>query len=680
MFYLRFITISFVLLNVCFSLHADDQQYDLTVIASKVSDQIDDLPNHVTVITADDLASYPNLTLPEILSLKAGLQIRSSFGNNAARSVIDIRGFGATGTQNTLILLDGKRLNDIDQSTINYAALPIDNIERIEIIRGAGGVLYGDGAVGGVINIITKRTPANTQTASITQRYASYNTWQTDIVTRYGTDKLAVNLFLNRLTSDGYRNNNDLDQENLQGDIRYIMNGVELFTKFAYSNQELGLPGNRTVDPGIGLYELQMDRLGTNNPDDRADEEAYSFTLGGRGKINNTSEYILDAGYRQKQQISNIPSQPRYIDTSVETFFITPRFNSYFQTGGIAHSMVYGLDLYHYQYESSIANSRIDQNTPVHELDIRQNSYAVYVNDLLRFNNTTTLTLGGRYQLVEIDATDVFNPLAPGAAFDAKAPGIDRSDNEYFFNIGLNHQVNDFAEAYISWGQSVRMANVDDINQVSFPPPAFVAIREFTDLRPQRSRHLDFGLHFENTMGFFDISYYHIDLNNEIHFNPASFLNENLDKTTKQGIEINAELVLTEKFTTGFHYNITHSEFEDGPFAGNDVPLVAKNTFGIHTVYRLTPDTEFVGSWRYIGERFFDNDQTNAFGQKIPAYSMLDISLNQRFNNVNVSLGVNNLFDEKAYDTGVSSTFTPGRYNALPLPERNYAMQLQINL
>ena len=73
--------------------------------------------------------------------------MRDLFGNNAAASTVDMRGFGAAAGQNTLILLDGRRLNDIDLSAVDWSALPLSAIERIEIVRGGSSVLHGSGAV-----------------------------------------------------------------------------------------------------------------------------------------------------------------------------------------------------------------------------------------------------------------------------------------------------------------------------------------------------------------------------------------------------------------------------------------------------------------------------------------------------------------------------------------------------
>src|SRR4051812_48224521 len=111
-----------------------------------------------TVITAEQIAHSPSQTLPEIIAQTPGVQLTSLFGGvNGAKTSIDLRGFGAFATANTLVLINGRRLNDVDMAQVDLSTIPLNSIERIEITRGnSGAVLYGDNAVGGVVNIVTK--------------------------------------------------------------------------------------------------------------------------------------------------------------------------------------------------------------------------------------------------------------------------------------------------------------------------------------------------------------------------------------------------------------------------------------------------------------------------------------------------------------------------------------------
>ena len=129
-----------------------------------------------TIITAEEIARTPAESLPDIISREPGVQTWSTFGGvSGARTVVDIRGFGAAAPSNTLILINGRRLTDVDLAGVDLAAIPRDSIERIEITRGnSGAVLYGDNAVGGVINIVTKSPVGRPPSARIEAGFGSF--------------------------------------------------------------------------------------------------------------------------------------------------------------------------------------------------------------------------------------------------------------------------------------------------------------------------------------------------------------------------------------------------------------------------------------------------------------------------------------------------------------------------
>src|SRR3954452_9006643 len=147
----RFITTGF--LAGCISLcWAQDQT--LVVTATRFPDVKRDLPVGVTVISADDIRKSATSNLPEILAHFGLLQVRNLAGTQNQQ--IDLRGFGVTGDQNTLILIDGVRISENELESAQLSAIPLESIERIEIVRGGGAVLYGSGATVRTINIITR--------------------------------------------------------------------------------------------------------------------------------------------------------------------------------------------------------------------------------------------------------------------------------------------------------------------------------------------------------------------------------------------------------------------------------------------------------------------------------------------------------------------------------------------
>ena len=147
---------------------------EIVVTAAKVEEPVKQTPRNVTVITAEDIAESPSNNIIDLLGREAGINVRSLQGTDR-QAVIDIRGMGATAASNVVVLVDGVRLNSPDLSGPDLSSISLDQIERIEVVRGSGGVLYGSGAVGGVVNIVTKKGTLGTQ-VDASASYGSYNT------------------------------------------------------------------------------------------------------------------------------------------------------------------------------------------------------------------------------------------------------------------------------------------------------------------------------------------------------------------------------------------------------------------------------------------------------------------------------------------------------------------------
>jgi len=639
----------------------------IIVTATRSQDSI-----HTNIIDAEQIRRSPAKTLPELLSLEAGIFSRSLYGNNAARSSIDIRGFGVTSGQNTLILLDGRRLNDVDLSAVDFSAIPIATIERIEITRGGGAVLYGDGAVGGTINIITKQpgTLGNTGFAELS--VGSHSETRIDAAVNHGSGLDSYYLMANGVRSDGYRDNNTLDQKNIQFGMALAQNDGEAFLKFGADNQDLGLPGERTVDPSIGLDELQNDRRGTNNPNDYANQGGYFVTAGVTRFLGKDTEMIFDIGYRNKNQQAFFDDYDfggtfaSYLDTDLSTISLTPRVKAHHALFDRSATSIIGIDIYESDYDSDRALNPATINSPVHQLSINQKSTGLYGRNTLQLSDSDELTLGARLQTINLTASDLFDGTAPGAGFESQANDLDKTDREHMIELGVRHRQNDATVITANIGRSTRFATVDEIFETD--PVSF--LRVFSPLEPQVARNVEIGIDFSQPSYQLSSSVYYMKLQDEIHFDPVTFSNINLDPTSRQGLELSIMSKITDVLRIKGQYAYTRAEFREGIYKGNDVPLVPSNTASLSALWDLSPTLQFIMTANHIGKKFFDNDQNNS-SARIPSYEMVDVKLLSKFGPWKLSGSINNLFDEEAFDYGVISTFTPGRYNAYPLPERS---------
>lgn len=639
------------------------------VVTATRLDDIVNLPANITVITAEEIRRSPVKTLPELLSLEAGVFNRDLYGNQAARGKIDMRGFGAASSENVLILLDGRRLNDIDMSSVDFTSIPLGMIERVEITRGSGVVLYGDGAVGGVINIITHQPGRAGRKAEVALAAGTYNTRRLEAQIEQGSGTTAFHVAAQGLHSDGYRVNNEFDQGTVQADLRFTGAGRESFFKFGADRYKVGLPAHRQVDASANVDQLSTDRRGATTPNDYSKRDGFHVAGGTTLSLPNNNQLIFDVGYREKHDKASLSS---FVDTTLAGWSFTPRLKTGSSVSGLPGSMVAGMDYYVSTYDSDRANSERDAATPIHRLAIRQTSLALYAQDTAALLPGTHLTVGGRHQQVTSRARDVFNAAAPGASGDAGATDRDDGESEDAYELGLRHKLNDALSWFGRYSRSFRIATVDEIFS-TFPG-------QFTFLLPQTSRTVETGLGYRHGNLQLEGSVYRMNLNNEIHYDPNTFANVNLDPTRRRGAELGARWQATERLALKASYAYTEARFTKGNYAGNEVPLVPRRTAALSFDWKVASWWGVSASGRYVGDKRFDNDQNNNFSQKIPAYAMVDIKWYAQTQGWTLEAAVNNAFDKKAYDYGIRSTSSATRYNAYPLPERSYTLSVRKEL
>ncbi|MDD5226654.1 MAG: TonB-dependent receptor plug domain-containing protein, partial [Candidatus Omnitrophica bacterium] len=179
---------------------------DVTVLeVTRTKDTTADVTRSVSVIDQEEIQNSTAKYVPELLKSKAGITVTNTTGNPKGMTV-DIRGFGDTANRNVLVLVDGRRVNPMDISGPDWGAIPLEIVERIEIIRGPSSVLYGDNAAGGVINVVTKKAKPGVHAKAETE--IGLHQYKRTGATVSGANDWANGLFHYENTQDdGWRNN-----------------------------------------------------------------------------------------------------------------------------------------------------------------------------------------------------------------------------------------------------------------------------------------------------------------------------------------------------------------------------------------------------------------------------------------------------------------------------------------
>ena len=636
-----------------------------------------------TVITADEIAHSPAQNVQEIIAQTPGVQLTNLYGGvNGAGTTVDVRGFGAFATNNTLVLINGRRLNDIDKAGVDLSTIPLNSIERIEITRGnSGAVLYGDNAVGGVVNIVTRNgvggppvmIRGEAGVGSFNQRMAAVSA-----ATNFGP--WSTSFYGNGIKSDGYRVNNALDQRNGIGNINYTTPGLTAFLTLSGDDQKLGLPGGRLVQPSIGLDELATDRKGTGTPFDYANKQGANATAGFTKSLWNGAELIVDGGVREKKQqlgfFGTLPGSSfasTYVDANLLTWSITPRLSIKNTVLGVPSSILTGMDYYDATFHQD--RGAFKGLSPFHRYDLTQQTLAGYWQQSIGLLPTTDFSYGARVQDTSLTARDRFDGAAP-FAFGTGALPLDSSETQYALHVGLEHRFNN---VFTVFGRAARAFRTPDVDERVSSGPAFDAffnpIPGTFNLKTQTSHDVEGGFRVKAGAFKMQSSIYSMDLENEIHFNPVLFYNVNLDPTRRYGSETSASLRISDSVLLRGGVAYTRAVFREGQYAGNDVPLVSRYTASGGVTWNIWKDYLVADATaRFWSERFMDNDQGNT-QRRIPADGTIDLKLSGAYQHFFWSLSVNNVLNALYYDYAVASTFTPGRFSAYPLAGRTYMVK-----
>ncbi len=185
---------------------------ELVVTATKTERNPLEIPSRVSVISADILQYSPSMQLDDIIRFTPGVNVNRSTGIYSQRPMVTLRGLSGDEQARTLVLMNGVPINTSDEGGVNWNRINMHDIEKIEIFKGPGSSLYGNNAMGGVINLITKK-PQKPQEVHSVVSYGTYNTVRQDLNVRLRTDEGYYGVLSQYYRqSDGFINIPDADR------------------------------------------------------------------------------------------------------------------------------------------------------------------------------------------------------------------------------------------------------------------------------------------------------------------------------------------------------------------------------------------------------------------------------------------------------------------------------------
>ena len=585
------------------------------ITATGFADDPDTLPFGVRVIRADDIRRSGASTVNEALMKLLGVPGRQDLLGGNSYS-LDLRGFGGTAGDNQVIVLDGVRLNEADGSGARLAGIPIDSVERIEVVRGSGSVLFGEGAAGGVIVITTKAGAGSApgKTANFHGSVGSFATREARASGTVSEGEVALDAASGVRRTDNHRDNFKSDTRNGAVGWQWQRDGLRLRASHARDELDTGLPGSLTA------ARYASNPRQTTQPNDKTTVDNWRNAVSARADLGNW-EFALDTGWRGKvlTSLNVFGGFPSPFDYNVDADNQSVRARWRLDAAAVANALTFGVDRSHWEREVTQGFSAGTVST--------QRSVGAYVRDELTVAASgTRFSAGVRSESVRKGDT-------------VATANVD--DRQRAWELGVLQPLGGGVSAYVRLGRSYRLPNVDEFNFTS-PNVAF---------RAQTSRDVELGSRWVGGGRRLEGRLYRSGLTDEIGFDPAApgpfgaGANVNLAPTRRQGLELEYTEPLADAFKLHVNGALRRASFRAGVYAGKDLPLTPRRTLALRGEWQLTARQQVDLLVNHVGAQRPDFD--NAC--RMPSYTTLDLRYAVRWQHVELAAGVSNLADRSYY-------------------------------
>ncbi|MEF9933331.1 MAG: TonB-dependent receptor [Cetobacterium sp.] len=626
------------LILLCNSVMAEEKTYvqrleDTIVSGENFEVTVIDTPKNVTIITSEELEQRGVKNISEALKSVPSLIVTSMSGTDPT---FDLRGQGATAKSNVLVLLDGIPLNTIDLSGYKTNQIDISQVSRIEVVPAGGAVLYGDGAVGGLINIITKGAENRKNYGTVGIEAGSY-----DLLKFYGnygtkiTDNLLVEGRYSTKNMHGYRENSKDDLDTIDFQAKYLLKDGFISLGAGRSKNSFHAPGALT----LAEYNEDREQMGDELLKGINTEKQYNLKM--EKRLSTNLEFMIYGNHRTQDY------------TSSRFYKANPSWN------------------YGREYKTTL-----DYVKPQIKYSYRENDYLILGADYLNGKTDVKGTGESKKESTGIFALNKFNvskfELTQGYRkqfidYDYFENGVlkKKKFKEDALELAANYLINDTSSTYISYTSAFRTPNTDEIG--------YWAQNE--EIKPQTSNTIEIGGKTIVGNTYISAAIFNISTENEIIFGRGDETptqrNRNIDgKTDRIGGEIFLEHYF-DKLTLRETFSYIHHEIKDGAYEGKEIPGVPNYMAGLGATYLFTEKLTFNTDLNYYGSYYSSADFDNE-GSRNDAYTVLNVSLNYEFGNgVSVYGGINNIANE-SYSDYVNFSSYSKTTSYYPAAERNF--------
>lgn len=645
---IRLSACSIVLASIStFAMAADINPADqILVSANKYQEDVQTIPASVIVITQEEIANSGSSTLNEAIMKLAGVNGRQSlYGGNEYN--LDLGGFGDTSAQNMAIVVDGIRLKEGDVGEVRLSGIPIEQVQRIEIQKGASSVLYGEGAVGGVINVITKAssvTAKDSKGASIYGGLGTLGAKESRVSAFLNEGALRLNISGSDFMTDGYRTNSASRNQNALVNGQYVQQSFRIGLNASYSDFYARTPGALSLsdfqaDPkqALSWYLNDWTAIRTNQYGAfvETDIQGWIFKLSADHRDRNLS-FVTYGGSPSKYETQN-----DYIDLTTRKTFTTSYGKS---------NLIFGVESIKWSQSRAGDNGHVNVNS---------NNLAFYLKDDFNLKDLgLQINAGYRFEKIE---------KSQSAGLYTSAGQI--NDSISGWELGASKVINAANNIYARFAKGYRLPNADEFNYTSYSAM----------LMPQTSLDKELGWKYRTASYRLNARLFRSDLNNEIAFDssvpnsPFLGANVNLDPTRRQGFEIDGNYKAGKDVTLYGNVGLRSSNFTSGQYSGKKVPMYPGQVVSLRGDWKFAQNQTLGAAWNWFSEQIIAGDFLNT--QSMPSYGTVDLRYTYRLKQVEFAMMAKNILDSKYYSYATAT----GGYSVYPEPGRTFFASAKVN-
>ncbi len=667
------------------------------------------------VLVDQSMANLASNNSRQIYSQVAGLNI---FQNDDAGLQLNIggRGLDPNRTSNFNTRQNGYDISaDVLGYPESYYTPPSEGLSNIQIVRGAASLQYGT-QFGGLVNFVMKEPKKNQRQEFIIRNSIGSNNLYTNFTSYKGSkNKFRYYAYFNFKQGDGFRDNSYFNSKNFFIKTIYDINQESKLsfdlTYFTYLTQQAGglndqMFSNNPFQSNRARNWFNVDWLLYNlRYDHKFDtKKSLSVSFFGLNAVRNALGFRVN---RVDQVDNNGPRD--LISGDFNNFGLEAKFLNNYKLFNKESIFVLGSKLY---YATNYSRQGPGSDFSDADFDFYNDSFPAYSNqsnykypnknisvfgeNIININDGLTITPGFRLEYINTQARGQFERIILDAAQNVIQHDtiLENRKNERLFlltGVGISQKLENDIELYANYSQNYRSVTFADISTVN---PAYAIDPEILD---EEGYTIDLGLrgNYDNFFSF-DANIFHLAYNNRIGFVQRLFDDGNvkayrtntgdaniygleslLDINLKKVLQLNSAYI----FNTFLNLSIIESNYikSDEPgVEGKEVEFVPKYNIKYGIKFGYKNFTSYL-QYSYLESQFSDSSnslESNLSGVigQIPAYDILDLSMNYKLDKIKFETGVNNILNTSYFTRRATGYPGPG---IIPSPPRNYYLTIQ---